>query len=650
MKSTVAKQFMITVLVVFILQILVLSYIFTSFYSSSTANIKSLGISNMKSQATMIENYMNKGRDVLWLAADSVDFMIKQGTSKEAILEYLLDATNQMQEEFDANFTGIYGYLNGNYIDGSGWVPPDDYVPTDRAWYIEGKEANGEMVMSEPYVDAQTGEVIISFSQMLSDGESVISLDIMLGEVQKNTEQMNLSGGGYGFIVDDSGLVIAHSNSGETGKNYFEKPDWKASLDKIFSCDENQFQTTVDGEKTTIFSEKIVKDWRVVIVVTNTQLFRDIRRQIIAGILLSLLTFIVIVIFSMVSARRISSAEIKESESREKLEKVNMNIIRALASTIDAKDRYTSGHSQRVAEYSLALAKRLGKSEDDQQIIFYAGLLHDVGKIRVPEEVINKDGKLTDEEFDQIRIHPVSGFHILRDIHEDERIGYGAKYHHERYDGKGYPNGLEGENIPEVARIIAVADSYDAMTSNRSYRDALPQDVVREQIEKGRGSQFDPVVAEEMLKMMAEDKDYNMRETPDEVKNVLVVDDEQMNIMMVEYILNKADKVKLFTANNAEEALDILANKNISLILLDLLMPNISGLDLYKMVREKYTMPVVLMTADKSAETLKNIREYGIDDYLTKPLNAFVTLETVHGILHGSHHTKITDDNKEGEE
>ena len=165
---------------------------------------------------------------------------------------------------------------------------------------------------------------------------------------------------------------------------------------------------------------------------------------------------------------------------------MNTNIIRALAYTIDAKDRYTSGHSQRVADYSLAIAKRMGKSEEEQKIIYNAALLHDVGKIRVPEEVINKPGKLTDEEFDQIRIHPVSGYHILKDIHDDARVAYGAKYHHERYDGKGYPNGLEGENIPEIARIIGVADAYDAMASNRSYRSALPQGVVRSEIEKGK--------------------------------------------------------------------------------------------------------------------------------------------------------------------
>ena len=312
---------------------------------------------------------------------------------------------------------------------------------------------------------------------------------------------------------------------------------------------------------------------------------------------------------------------------------MNTNIIRALAYTIDAKDRYTSGHSQRVADYSLAIAKRMGKSEEEQKIIYNAALLHDVGKIRVPEEVINKPGKLTDEEFDQIRIHPVSGYHILKDIHDDARVAYGAKYHHERYDGKGYPNGLEGENIPEIARIIGVADAYDAMASNRSYRSALPQGVVRSEIEKGKGKQFDASIADIMLQMIDEDTDYSMCQSERSVKNILVIDDEMMNIKMAEHILKELPNLRVIGAKNKEEALNILEEQQISLILLDLKMPDIDGFALYQIIRQKYSMPVVLVTADKESDTIQRISELGIDDYLTKPLHPFVVRETVHDII-----------------
>ena len=343
--------------------------------------------------------------------------------------------------------------------------------------------------------------------------------------------------------------------------------------------------------------------------------------------------FLCVVFFIVLFVRKSIKYQRMEYESRERLDQLNTNIIRALSYTIDAKDRYTSGHSQRVADYSLAIAKRMGKSEADQKIIYYAGLLHDVGKIRVSEEVINKAGKLTEEEFNQIRIHPVSGYHILKDIHEDIRIAYGAKYHHERYDGKGYPNALEGENIPEIARIIGVADAYDAMASNRSYRDALPQEIVRSEIEKGKGKQFDARIADIMLQMIDEDTNYNMCQSDKNSKNILVIDDEVMNIKMVEFILKDVRDCQVTGVETKEETFSVLETKEIHLILLDLKMPDIDGFELYQMIREKYSIPVVLMTADKSIETIQRINELGIDDYLTKPLHAFVVKETIHGIV-----------------
>ena len=343
--------------------------------------------------------------------------------------------------------------------------------------------------------------------------------------------------------------------------------------------------------------------------------------------------FLCVVFFIVLFVRKSIKYQRMEYESRERLDQLNTNIIRALSYTIDAKDRYTSGHSQRVADYSLAIAKRMGKSEADQKIIYYAGLLHDVGKIRVSEEVINKAAKLTEEEFNQIRIHPVSGYHILKDIHEDIRIAYGAKYHHERYDGKGYPNALEGENIPEIARIIGVADAYDAMASNRSYRDALPQEIVRSEIEKGKGKQFDARIADIMLQMIDEDTNYNMCQSDKNSKNILVIDDEIMNIKMVEFILKDVLDFHVTGVETKEETFSVLETKEIHLILLDLKMPDIDGFELYQMIREKYSIPVVLMTADKSIETIQRINELGIDDYLTKPLHAFVVKETIHGIV-----------------
>jgi putative two-component system response regulator len=202
-------------------------------------------------------------------------------------------------------------------------------------------------------------------------------------------------------------------------------------------------------------------------------------------------------------------------ERRKKVERLSMQAMKTLAAAIDAKDQYTNGHSLRVAEYSRMLAARMGKSKKEQEDIYYIGLLHDVGKIGIPDEIINKTSRLTDEEFDVIKTHPVIGTSILKNISEIPNVDVGARWHHERYNGTGYPDGLTGTEIPEVARIIGVADAYDAMTSNRSYRKGLEQAVVRSEVERGKGTQFDPVIAEYMLQIIDEDTEYHLRENAD---------------------------------------------------------------------------------------------------------------------------------------
>ena len=185
---------------------------------------------------------------------------------------------------------------------------------------------------------------------------------------------------------------------------------------------------------------------------------------------------------------------------------------KALVSAIDAKDKYTHGHSSRVAEYSQQIAHEAGKTEEECEQVYFAALLHDVGKIGIHDSIINKDGKLTDEEFAEIKMHPVYGNHILTQIQRLPYFSIGAHYHHERFDGRGYPERLKGEDIPEIARIIAVADAYDAMTSKRSYRDPISQDRVREELVKGMGTQFDPQFAKIMIHLIDLDTEYRMQE------------------------------------------------------------------------------------------------------------------------------------------
>ena len=213
--------------------------------------------------------------------------------------------------------------------------------------------------------------------------------------------------------------------------------------------------------------------------------------------------------------------EVKEKtdeilSEQKRIESLSLQIVQTLAGTIDAKDNYTRGHSGRVADYSREIARRAGYSGQAQEEVYMMGLLHDVGKIGVPDSVINKPSRLTEEEYDVIKTHPVVGFEILKNITEMPKLAVGARWHHERFDGTGYPDGLSGKNIPEEARIIAVADAYDAMSSRRSYHSIFAQKYIVSELEKGKGTQFDPDFAEIMLQIIREDKDYIMREHGDD--------------------------------------------------------------------------------------------------------------------------------------
>lgn len=231
-----------------------------------------------------------------------------------------------------------------------------------------------------------------------------------------------------------------------------------------------------------------------------------------------------------------------ENEKRTAQELVDQ-CIETLAYTIDAKDKYTKGHSARVAKYSRMIAGLLGKSEEKKRQVYLAGLLHDIGKISIPDTIINKAGKLTDEEYEQIKKHPVNGAEILEKMKSIPYIKDGAKYHHERYDGKGYPSGLKGQEIPELARIIAVADAYDAMTSNRSYRNVMDQAMVRQEIWKGMGTQFDPMFAKIMISLIDADYKFEMREKRGEEAEILIEDN-------VEEVVWPSDKPKEIGAEN----------------------------------------------------------------------------------------------------
>ena len=195
-------------------------------------------------------------------------------------------------------------------------------------------------------------------------------------------------------------------------------------------------------------------------------------------------------------------------DANEKLEQAYLESIETLRYTVEAKDPYTKGHSDRVSEFSVLIGKKLGLPENDLKTLRIGGLFHDIGKIGIPDSILLKNTKLTPDEYSEIKHHPSIGVHILSNATIFQDIIPIVKYHHERYDGKGYPENLKGEEIPFLARIASVADSFDAMSSRRTYRDNLELEKIISELENNKNIQFDPNIVDAFLDIVK--NNYNL--------------------------------------------------------------------------------------------------------------------------------------------
>ncbi|MBO4776321.1 MAG: response regulator [Lachnospiraceae bacterium] len=322
-----------------------------------------------------------------------------------------------------------------------------------------------------------------------------------------------------GKVLSSGGIHVIALKSGQALLDYFDNPDARADLILL-----DIKMSGLDGFETlSQLRQREGEAGRIPVIFLTADESSEAESR---GLAMGAMDFIkkpfvpeilmlrVSHLLELITLQKQLSSEVEEKTRENK--NLFLHLVESLAVAIDTKDNYTNGHSQRVAEYSKEIAKRAGLPEKEQEEIYIMGLLHDIGKIGVPDAVINKPDTLSNDEYEMVKKHPVMGAHILENIKEDPNLALGAKFHHERYDGKGYPEGLAGDEIAESAKIIAVADAYDAMSSFRSYRGVLSQDTVYEEIEKGRGTQFDPKYADIMLDIIKEDKDYTLREKQDE--------------------------------------------------------------------------------------------------------------------------------------
>lgn len=529
--------------------IAIVCYSFGSFYAIARKDAVTIGERVVSEESEKLNNFLLRGLDVLQVTGLTIDYMLQEGKSPKEIEHYLLCESEAYAAYIDENFTGIYGVFRGDYVDGIGWIPEEGYVPQERPWYTAAIEGEGKPVVVSPYLDAQTGSIMISVSQMLSDGESVVSLDIVMDEMQKMAEGMNLNGNGYGFIIDENGLVVAHSDKKMKGRNLLtdaemENTGMRELAGQIIHASGSTIQAEIEGESCQVFSKVVQDSWYVVIVINNEQLFRRVQMNLYRNLLISLFIFVLVVYFCTTNylnrtraqhyaqqlkeyqftlEERVREQTLKIKEQTQRLLQMQENVIEGMATLIESRDGNTGKHVMSTKKYvdmivCYMYAHHIHPEEIDEEYIekiTNAAPLHDVGKILISDTILNNPGKFTPEEFEIMKEHSAFGSRIVKGIlgeNADEglvRISSDvAHFHHEKWDGSGYPEGLKGEEIPLCARIMAVADVFDALVSKRVYKEAMPPEQAFAVLEEEAGSHFDPQIVEVFLILRKDVEDY----------------------------------------------------------------------------------------------------------------------------------------------
>ncbi|MBQ6342711.1 MAG: response regulator [Anaerolineaceae bacterium] len=311
-------------MLVFLITIVVTFIVGYSFYRTTKGNINLRGKVSVVESAKEFDAYLLIRKNTVMLAGHVVDEMIKRGRSNDEILNYMEAESVSIKKSIDKDYTGLYGWINNEYLDGVGWVPDVDYVPTERPWYTETITDNREITFVKPYLDEQTKTILTTMSQMLSDGSSVIALDVTLSRIQEITETLALqTPGTLGLVLDDTGQVIAHSDSSELGKNYLDESGTLGAelAQKLFRENIREFELQFNGQKYKVFTEEIEGGWQAISLINTRVFYRPliiILSLLALFMLLEAFVFISVIYNQSAKNLAIASAEEAHSASRAK--------------------------------------------------------------------------------------------------------------------------------------------------------------------------------------------------------------------------------------------------------------------------------------------------------------------------------------------
>ena len=310
-KSDTIKKLLISVLVIAFFVGVVLSY-YNMLYDQTRDGIIKNGQSAAIQSKNYLSSYLSTSIDAIKLTAYTIDGMLENDKTNAEILDYLVGQSTAITSTVFENTTGIYGYINGEYLDGSLWIPDESFVPTQRPWYTKTMENNGNVTLIDPYLDAQTGKITMTISKGLVDGKSMVAMDIVLDQVQNITEESVKSGkSDYEFILDSRNVVVAHSEKSEIGKNYNDERNnfWSMILENAAKSDADFFEFNYDGKHYVVYAEKIENDWRCLTVKNATEIFTPLKILLVITIVIVVIIVVILSYILNKSNQRYSMAQ-----------------------------------------------------------------------------------------------------------------------------------------------------------------------------------------------------------------------------------------------------------------------------------------------------------------------------------------------------
>ncbi len=383
------RTLILTLVVTFLLMFLLTIFTVGNIYKTSYNNVYEVGSDKTTAITADLEKYLENAKSVLWVTADTVDHMLAEGATYDEIVDYISRESYNTETQFDSTYTGIYGVINGKYADGLGWVPPEGYDATQRDWYKAALAAEGQVIVTSPYVEAQSGDVVISVCKTLSNNNNVIGLDLTLSGVQDTVEDVQINGTGYGVILNNDGMIIANPDKELNGKYYTDYPETADLFDTALKTGEGNFTAVVGGKNCTVFVDQVLDQWTLVIITEDTQLFEAPRSILVVSVIVNLSAFILLAGFYILSYQYEIKAnkrldEMKALEQQKDYEAKLLKLEKTAADTANkAKSDFLADMSHEIRTPINAV---LGMNEmilnkcEDEEILDYASSIKSAGK------------------------------------------------------------------------------------------------------------------------------------------------------------------------------------------------------------------------------------------------------------------------------